>query len=117
MGSMEGLHGDWQHMTGEEVAGALEKGARALEAAEAAEIAEEESVAAEEAALATGGEAAVELEAAAAMVRTEVLEPLDEAGRDALCREIATDMDRPHVTVDELEPGPNGQYITGSPGA
>jgi len=113
MNKAEGIHGDWEHLTGEEAG-------RDWEALVEAEEPGEELFAREETALATGGEGAVELEGTAparGSDTVEVLDPLDEAGRDAMRRETATNMDRPHLTIDKLEPGPDGQYITGSPGA
>lgn len=110
MNDFEGLHGNWQHMTGEEVEEALRGAGEAEEAAQSAVRAGEDI------ALAAGGEGALEL-AIAGAAAAEILEPLDEAGRDALRRDMATSMDRPHISIDKLEPGPNGQYITGSPGA
>jgi hypothetical protein len=58
---MEGMHGDWQFMSGEEAREALE----AAKAAREASTDDNGARPAEDAALAVGGEAATELEAAA----------------------------------------------------
>ena len=107
MTGMEGMHGDWQHMTGDDVEKALERGAQALEGGEGA-------LAVEDTALAVGGEGAAELEATAPGSVT-VLEPLSEAEREEMRRENWPD--QVHTGIYGLEPGPDGQYITGSPGA
>ena len=61
MDQFEGMHGDWQFMSGEEAAEALE----AADAAREASTGDNGAPPGEDAALAVGGEAAAELEATA----------------------------------------------------
>lgn len=65
---MEGMHGDWQFMSGEEAIEALE----AARAAREASTGDNGAAPAEDAALAAGGWGAVELEATAPPLETRV---------------------------------------------
>jgi hypothetical protein len=69
---MEGMHGDWQFMSGEEAREALEAAKAAREASTGDNGARPAEDAAEDAALAAGGWGAVELEATAPPLETRI---------------------------------------------